>query len=64
MARVHVAAQDLAGRALDLHAEGLLAIVLQHEMDHLDGRLIVDWVAQGCKSWREEDLPEDHERLD
>lgn len=41
-ARVHVRGQDLSGRPLTLEAEGLLAIVLQHEADHLEGRLFVD----------------------
>src|SRR3712207_7322396 len=34
--------QDAAGRELRLEAEGLLARVFQHEIDHLDGVLILD----------------------
>lgn len=41
-ARVRVRGRDAAGRALTLEAEGLLAIVLQHEVDHLQGRLFID----------------------
>ncbi|MBI2104155.1 MAG: peptide deformylase [Candidatus Omnitrophica bacterium] len=33
---------DLAGKPLVVEAEGLLAIVLQHECDHLQGRLFID----------------------
>jgi peptide deformylase len=44
-ARVTVAAQDLEGNDIEVVAEGLLAIVLQHEIDHLHGRLLVDYVA-------------------
>ncbi len=33
---------DLEGRPLRIEAEGLLARVLQHETDHLDGVLIID----------------------
>lgn len=33
------------GEALRLHAEGLLARVIQHELDHLSGRLIVDYLS-------------------
>jgi peptide deformylase len=33
---------DLAGRQQDLEAEGPLAELLQHEIDHLDGVLMVD----------------------
>lgn len=41
-ARVKVRAQDRAGGFFDLDAEGLLAVALQHEIDHLDGVLFVD----------------------
>ena len=41
-ARVRVTGQDVSGRPLTLEADGLLAIVLQHECDHLEGRLFID----------------------
>ena len=41
-ARVRLSGQDAQGNPLRIHAEGLLAIVLQHEFDHLQGRLFVD----------------------
>ena len=41
-ARVRVRGYDVAGRPLVIEAQGLLAIVLQHEFDHLQGRLFVD----------------------
>jgi len=40
--RVRVRYQDLEGRPHELDAEGLLARAVQHELDHLDGRLLVD----------------------
>ena len=40
--RVLVEALDRDGRTTALEAEGLLAICLQHESDHLDGKLFVD----------------------
>lgn len=40
--RVTVRALDTKGETFELEAEGLLAIALQHEMDHLDGVLFVD----------------------
>lgn len=40
--RVIVEAQDRDGNEIELEAEGFLAIILQHELDHLEGRLIVD----------------------
>lgn len=39
---VKVRAQDRDGHSFELEAEGLLAIAIQHELDHLDGALIVD----------------------
>jgi peptide deformylase len=34
--------QDLEGKTIEITAEGLLAIALQHEIDHLDGVLFLD----------------------
>lgn len=39
---VFVQALDDSGASLEIKAEGLLACVLQHEIDHLRGKLIVD----------------------
>ena len=41
-AQVRVRAQDPAGKPLQIEAEGLEARVIQHELDHLDGVLILD----------------------
>ncbi|MBI2820759.1 MAG: peptide deformylase [Acidobacteria bacterium] len=46
-AAVVVRAQDVAGRFFRLDAAGLRAVVLQHEIDHLNGILIVDYLPQG-----------------
>ena len=40
--RLRVRARDAAGQPLDFTAEGYVARVLQHEVDHLDGVLFVD----------------------
>jgi peptide deformylase len=40
--RVTVRAQDASGKSFELEAEGLLAVAIQHEIDHLDGKLIID----------------------
>jgi peptide deformylase len=40
--KIHLKYQDLKGKACELEANGLLAIALQHETDHLDGRLFID----------------------
>jgi len=36
---------DRYGQAQELDAEGLLAICIQHEMDHLEGKLFVDYLS-------------------
>ncbi len=41
-ARVRVKGLDLDGNEIHLDAEGLLAVCLQHEIDHLDGILFID----------------------
>lgn len=44
-ARVRVTAQDQRGGRIDRWLEGFEAIVAQHEVDHLDGKLFLDRVA-------------------
>jgi peptide deformylase len=39
---IHVQAYDLAGNEIEGDVEGLMARVLQHETDHLDGKLFID----------------------
>ena len=39
---LHVQAYDVSGKLLDFEADGLLAICLQHELDHLNGITFVD----------------------
>lgn len=41
-ARVTVRALDRDGKPFELSAEGLLAVAIQHEADHLDGTLMID----------------------
>jgi peptide deformylase len=43
--RVRVKGLDRHGEPLDLEAEGLLAVCLQHEIDHLDGILFIDRIS-------------------
>ena len=40
--RVRVRAQDVTGQLFELEASGLLAIAIQHENDHIEGKLMVD----------------------
>lgn len=43
--RVKVRAQDVSGQPFELEADDLLAICIQHEMDHLIGKLFVDYLS-------------------
>jgi len=44
--RIRVRALDRDGQPFELAAEGLLAVCIQHEIDHLDGKLFVDYLSQ------------------
>ena len=43
---VRVFALDREGRSREIEAEGMLAVCIQHEIDHLDGRLFVDYLSR------------------
>jgi peptide deformylase len=45
-AKIRVRALDRDGKQFELEAEGLLAVCIQHEMDHLDGKLFVDYLSE------------------
>ncbi len=42
--QVWISALDRNGEPFELNASGLLAVCIQHEMDHLDGKLFVDYL--------------------
>jgi peptide deformylase len=43
---IQVVALDEYGKELKIQAEGLLAVALQHEIDHLDGKLFIDRISR------------------
>ena len=43
--KVRVRALDRDGKAFEMAADGLLAVCIQHEIDHLDGKLFVDYLS-------------------
>ena len=43
--KVRVRALNRRGELIELEAEGLLAVCIQHEMDHLDGKLFIDYLS-------------------
>jgi peptide deformylase len=44
--RIRVRALGRDGRPFEMDAEGLLAVCVQHEIDHLDGKLFVDYLSE------------------
>jgi len=42
---VKVRALDRNGQSFEMEADGLLAVCIQHEMDHLEGKLFVDYLS-------------------
>ncbi|MDE2208533.1 MAG: peptide deformylase [Betaproteobacteria bacterium] len=44
-ARIRVRAQNERGETIEFDAEGLLAVCLQHEMDHLRGKVFIEYLS-------------------
>ena len=44
--KIRVKALDRDGKEIEIEAEGLLAVCIQHEMDHLEGKLFVDYLSE------------------
>ncbi len=43
--KIRVRALDRNGEPFEMEADGLLAVCIQHEIDHLDGKLFVDYLS-------------------
>jgi peptide deformylase len=43
---IRIRAQDQRGEWFEQQAEGLLAVCIQHEIDHLDGKVFVDYLSR------------------
>lgn len=44
--RIRVEAKDASGERFELEADGLLSVCIQHEMDHLKGRVFVEYLSR------------------
>jgi peptide deformylase len=44
--QIRVRALDRDGKQIEFDADGLLAVCIQHEIDHLDGKLFVDYLSE------------------
>ena len=45
-ARIRVKALDVSGNPFEMDAEELLAVCIQHELDHLEGKVFVDYLSR------------------
>jgi peptide deformylase len=61
--QVRVRAQDAEGKQIEVEAEGLEARVIQHEIDHLDGILILDRIAREARKEAMRAMREAQERV-
>ena len=61
--KIHFRYQDLEGQAVEAKAEGLLAVCIQHEIDHLNGKLFIDYLSP-LKQQRLRKKLEKQERLE
>jgi peptide deformylase len=44
--KIRVRTLDRNGKSIEIDADGLLAVCIQHEMDHLEGKLFVDYLSE------------------
>jgi peptide deformylase len=45
-ARIQVKALNREGKFIEMDIDGLLAVCIQHEVDHLEGKLFVDYLSE------------------
>ena len=62
--KCHVKYLDYHGQPKELMAEGMLATCIQHEMDHLEGILFIDYLSKLKKSMIVKKLAKQKEQLD
>ena len=62
--KCHIKYLDYYGRSKELVAEGMLATCIQHEMDHLEGILFIDYLSKLKKSMIVKKLTKQKEQLD
>ena len=62
--KCHIKYLDYYGQPKELVAEGLLATCIQHEMDHLEGILFIDYLSKLKKSMIVKKLTKQKEQLD
>jgi peptide deformylase len=61
--KVVIHSQDQHGKHIDLEADGILAVCIQHEIDHLDGKLMVDYISRLKRNRIRSKLEKKHKAL-
>lgn len=61
--KIHVKALNTQGEPFELVAEDLLAICIQHEIDHLDGKLFVDYLSNLKRTRIRKKLEKQHKQM-
>jgi len=60
---VKISAMDRDGNSFELEAQGLMATCIQHEIDHLNGKLFVDYISTLKRNRIRDKLEKDHKKL-
>ena len=60
--RIRVCAQDRTGQAFEMEANGILAVCIQHEIDHLEGKLFVDYLSSLKRQRIRKKLEKEHKK--
>ena len=61
--KITVKALDRNGKEFEMEAEGLLAVCIQHEMDHLEGKLFVDYLSALKRSRLKKKMAKERKRI-
>ena len=62
--KIRVTALDRDGKTFSLEPEGLLAVCVQHELDHLNGKLFVDYLSNMKRTRIRKKLEKQHRNRD
>ena len=61
--KIKVSAQDKEGSQFEIEADGVLSVCIQHEIDHLDGKLFVDYLSSLKRNRIKDKLQKEHKSI-
>ena len=59
---IKVCAQDQSGKPFEMTADGILSVCIQHEIDHLEGKLFVDYLSSLKRQRIRKKLEKEHKK--